>query len=408
MKRLTILIIILTTCFSVFCLGQSRARALIQKVIQLTEPNTQGTIPFEAALAKQRNVLAFTGQTLERSVIGQLAWAALGIRESQKGLQTPLPQDETSDITLYLATDEGVFVYQPQENSLEQKIYQDVRIPLAAATAPMGDSVAGAGCTFIITAPTRRLAQRSTNTRISTYLQAGQIAQNIRLQAICLNLGASAISNFNSRSVTTACRLPRNLVPIYIISVGYPASPTISEAGNNQENAAPKRAALIVPSVNFQDEELFETLRALNAAAVQTVIASTRTGILKGSRGTPIEAGILVNQLKVDDYDALIFIGGIGAGEYIFDQAALSLIRQAWDKRKILAATSTAPTILASAGILKGVKVTALITESDRLKAVGAVYTGTPVEQNMKIITCTSPAAAVPFARAVTDAITGK
>ena len=114
------------------------------------------------------------------------------------------------------------------------------------------------------------------------------------------------------------------------------------------------------------------------------------------------------HQLKVDDYDALIFIGGIGAGEYIFDQAALSLIRQAWDKRKILAATSTAPTILASAGILKGVKVTALITESDRLKAVGAVYTGTPVEQNMKIITCTSPAAAVPFARAVTDAITGK
>jgi hypothetical protein len=54
------------------------------------------------------------------------------------------------------------------------------------------------------------------------------------------------------------------------------------------------------------------------------------------------------------------------------------------------------------------VKVTALQTERAALEQLGAVYTGVPVEENMKIITCNGPAAAIPFAKAVTDAITGR
>ncbi len=50
----------------------------------------------------------------------------------------------------------------------------------------------------------------------------------------------------------------------------------------DQEGTGAKRAVLIVASQNFCDEELFETKRALDAAAVQTVIASTRIGIVRG------------------------------------------------------------------------------------------------------------------------------
>jgi protease I len=407
MKRLTIFIIIVT-CFTMICLGQRRTRALVQKVIQLTAPNTTGKVPFETALAKERNVLAFTGQTIDRTMVGQLAWAAQGTRETQQGQQVSPPQEEASGIILYLATDEGLFVYQPAENSLQQTIYQDIRGALAAAIGPMGSSVAGAGCTFIITAPTRRLGPRSNNNRITTYLETGQMAQNIQLQAICLDLASGTIDNFEARNVINACRLPRNLEPLYLICVGYPATLTTSETSGNPTTTKPKRAAIIVPSANFQDEELFETLRALNAASVETVIASTRIGIIRGSLGHSVEASILVNQLNVNDYDAFIFIGGVGSIEYVFDQAALNLIRQAVEQRKIVAATSTAPTVLANAGVLNGVKVTGLFTESAALQKVGAVYTGTPVEQNMKIITSRDPAAAVLFARTVTDAITGR
>lgn len=407
MKRLTIFIIIMT-CFTMICLGQRRTRALVQKVIQLTAPNTTGKVPFETALSKERNVLAFNGQRIDRSMIGQLAWAAQGTREAQQGQQVLLPQQETSEIILYLATDEGLFAYQPAENSLQQTIYQDIRGAIAAAVGPMGSSIAGAGCTFIITAPTRRLGPRTNNNRISTYIETGQIAQNIQLQAICLDLASGTISNFEARNITNACRLPRNLEPLYLVCVGYPSTVTTTETTGNQTVTRPKRAAIIIPPANFQDQELFETLRALNTASVETVVASTTIGIIRGSLGGSIEASMLVNQLNVDDFDAIIFIGGVGSIGYVFDQAALNVIRQAWEKRKIIAATSNAPTILANAGILKGVKVTGLFTEAAALQKVGAVYTGTPVEENMKVITSRDPEAAALFARTVADAITGR
>jgi len=404
MKRITIFIIILT-CFTALCLGQRRLRAVSQTIIQLTNPKTTGPLSLEAALNKQQDILIFKNQILERNQIGQLAWAAQGVRDSQDSLLTP-PIETTSPIQLYIASHEGLFIYQPPQNSLQQTINQDIRGPLAAATAPMADSVATAGCSFIITAPTRRLAtQRGSNSRTSLYLQAGHIAQNIQLQAVCLEMGSVAISNFDKRGINAACKLPRNIEPLYIICVGYPGN--TSASGNDQANQ-PKRAAVIVPSANFRDEELFETTNALNAARVQVVIASTRIGILKGMLGGPIQSGVFINQLRVDDYDGIIFIGGTGAGELIYDPIVLNFIREAFEKRKIIAASSTAPSILANAGILKGVKVTALPSESIALGRLGAVYTGIPVEENMKIITCNGPAAAVPFARTVTDAITGR
>jgi protease I len=405
MKRLTILIIILIS-FAALCFGQRRIRAVTQKIIQLTRPNTVGKMTFESALFKQHDVLIFTGQTLERMLIGQLAWAAQGIRESQVNQQTETSTEAASPLQLHLATNEGMFVYQPEENSLEQTVYQDIRGTLATAVAPMNESVSTAGCTFIITAPTRRVSTQRGNSRTSMYLRAGHIAQNIQLQATCLDLGSVAISDFNTRSVNTICRLPRNIEPIYIICVGYPASGTTPKT--DEEAGELKRAALIVPSANFRDEEFFETIKALDAAGIQRVVASTRRGIIRGMLGGSFEANRVVNQLNVDDYDAFIFIGGTGAIEFVYEPVVLNLIREAFDKRKIIAATSTAPSILANAGILKGVKVTSYITERDVLTQIGAVYTGTPVEEDMKIITCNGPESVIPFTRLLVDAITGR
>jgi protease I len=405
MKRSTILILILT-CLATICLGQRRFRAVTQTIIQLTEPKTTGKIPFEEALNKQQDTLVFSNQTLERSQVGQLAWAALGKRSSQGGSLMLSSQTE-SPLKLYIANHEGLFTYASEENSLQQITNQDIRSSLASATGQMSNSVAAAGCSFIITASTRSLAsQRGGNNRTSSYLQAGQIAQNIQLQAVCLEMGSLAISDFNKRGVNTACRLPRNIDPVYIICVGYPDNSTLGSG--DAQNTAPKRAAVIVPSANFRDEELFETLKALSNAGVQYIIASKRMGILTGMLRGQAESGALISQIRIDDFDGIIFIGGAGAGELVYDPVVLKLIREAVNKRKIIGATSTAPSILANAGVLTGVKVTALPSERVAIEQLGAVYTGVPVEESMKIITCNGPMAAIPFARAVTDAITGR
>ncbi|MCH7555924.1 MAG: DJ-1/PfpI family protein [Planctomycetes bacterium] len=404
MKRLTILGLVLV-CFAALCLGQRRTRTP-QKIVRLIKPSLTGTVSFEEALTKRRSVRLFATKPLESEHIGQLAWAGQGITEPQRGLRTAPSAGETYPIDLYFATQEGLFVYRPAEHSMEQTSDQDIRGRLAAA-ASMQESVATAGCNIIVAGSVRKLTSRfRTKARTYMLLEAGHIAQNIQLQAVCLDLGSVTIGGFNTREVGRICRLPRGMEPIYIICVGHPIGQAVTEA--LQEGTETKRAALIVASQNFREEELFETKRALDAAGIQTIIASTRIGILRGMLGRMTEANILVGQLRVEDYDAIIFIGGPGVVEYVANPAALNLAREAVRQRKILAAIDTAPAILANAGVLTGVRATSFLSERNRLILAGAFYTGIPVEQDRLIITSSGPAASMQFGRAVADALTGR
>jgi len=406
MKRLTILGIVLV-CFAALCFGQRRTRTL-QKIVRLTKPNLTGTLTLEEALAKRRSVRLFSSKPLESEQIGQLAWAGQGITEPQRGLRTAPSAGETYPIDLYFSTQEGLFVYRPAEHSLEQTSDQDIRGRLAAA-ASMQESVATAGCNIIVAGSVRKLTSHFRN-KARTYmlLEAGRIAQNIQLQAVCLGLGSVTIGGFNSKDVSRTCKLTRGLEPLYIICVGHSIEQAAAEALKDQEGTGTKRAALIVPSQNFRDEEYFETKRALNAAAVQTVTASTRIGIIGGVLGGIADANILVGQLRVENYDAIIFIGGPGAVEYVANPAALNIAREAVRQRKILAAIDTAPTILANASVLFGVRATSFLSERNRLIQAGAIYTRIPIEQDKLIITGNGPAASILFGRTIADALTGK
>jgi protease I len=345
-----------------------------------------------------------------------LAWAGQGITEPNRGLRTAPSAGDLYPIKLYFATQDGLFVYQPQEHGLEQIFGQDIRGMLAATTMEQ-DTVIKAGCDIIVAGSARKLTgQFRDSARKYMLLEAGHIAQNIQLQAVCLDLGSVTVGGFDAKEVSKICRLSRELEPIYIICVGYPAPSQTAEATGQQQGATQqpvpgggKRAALIIASGNFQDQELFVTQRALEAAGVQTVIASTRLGLVRGMQGSVAEAKILVNQLGVDDFDVIIFIGGSGAVvEYFGNPLILNIVREAARKRKVLAAISIAPTILANAGVLTGVRATSFVSEQATLVLAGAIYTGTPVERDRFIITASSSMVAALFSQVIIDTLAGR
>ncbi len=403
MKRFIIPAIILVG-FAALCPGQRRSRVSPLKVIQLSEPSLKGPVSFEEALAKRRSVRQFTDQQLKLAQIGQLAWAGQGITEPERGLRTAASAGETYPIQLYFATQEGLFVYKPEEHSLEQASNIDVRRRLSSINAP---------CNIIIAGSERKLATKFRG-EANKYmlLEAGIIAQNIQLQAVCSGLGSVPVGGFDARVVSRVCKLSRGVEPLLIVCVGYPAAETTTEEGKEEadktEGTKTKRAVLIVGRENFRDEELFETRRVLTEAGVNTVVASTKLGAIRGMLGRVTEATILVNELRVNDYDAIIFIGGAGAMEYFHSRAAWNIAREAVQKRKVLGAICIAPAVLANAGLLKGVRVTSFPSERDRLQRAGALYTGVPVERDGLIITGDGPMAAVLFGRAITDALAGK
>jgi len=407
MKRLIILAIVLA-CFATLCLGRSRSRSTPKMVIQLTDPNLKGTVSLEEALAKRRSIRQFNSEPVKRSQISQLAWAGQGITEPQRGLRTAPSAGAIYPIELLFATQDGLFVYRPSDHSLLQNGDQDIRNMLAGATS-MAESVAGAGCDIIVAGAVRKLtSQYKEKARTFLHMEAGHIAQNIQLQAVCLGLGSVTVGGFDSKEVRKVCKLSRYLEPLYIICVGHPAGEGTMGTNNGQAGAAGKKAALIIGSQNFQDVELFETKRILDAALVQTVIASTRTGVIQGVLGNVAEASIPVNRLKVDDYDAIIFIGGPGAAEYANNPAIMNMVRETVRKGKVLGAIGVAPTILANANVLSGIRATSFLSERDRLLQAGAIYTVFAVERERSIITATGPDAAVQFGRVITNALAGR
>jgi protease I len=425
----TVLAIFLS-CMVAVCLGQRRSRNALLMIRELPEPRLTGSCNLEEAIAKQRIIRQLTNQPLKYEQIGQLAWAGQGKQEQlpQTVPQTSAPAgsaavpieqpaQEIYPVRLYFATPDGVHLYNPDGHRLEQTSEQDVRGALAGAVANP-QAVSSAGCDIIIVGPIRDPAGRAaTVARRISLLQAGQTAQNIQIQAAGLGLASVPVSNFDPRNVTKICNIPRSMEALYIISVGYPAE-SISAASttgqqpatvqSSQNIAKPKKAVLIVASENFNERELFDTLRVFTASGIQNFIASTRTGFIKGAQGRGAEAKILLSQLNVDDYDAVVFIGGEGARGYFNNPAALNIAREAAGRGKVLAAISTAPSILANAGVLRGVRATGMISEGPLLQLAGAIYTGTLVERQGFIITASGPEASVQFAGVIIEALSGR
>ncbi|UCE49222.1 MAG: DJ-1/PfpI family protein [Phycisphaerales bacterium] len=402
MKRLVILAIILS-CLANLGLGNRRTRKSSQKIIQLTDPNLTGKLTFEEALAKRRSVREFSTKELKRSQIGQLAWAGQGVTDAQRGFRTAPSVEALYPMELYIATKDGLFTYQPNEHSLTELSDQDIRSELARTTLTP-EPVAAAPCSIIIAGSSRTIAGRVGNrARTFVAMEAGHIAQNIQLQAVCMGLGSVPIGGLDPAAVRRVCMMSRGLEPLYVIAVGYPVG-EVTEKGQVASGA--KRAALIVPSLNFRDDELFTTKRMLDAAQIQTVIASTKLGTLRGALGGMADARVLVDQLRVDDYDAIVFISG--PPEYVGNPVAINIVRETVRKGKVLGAIGVAPTILASADALTGIRATAFLSERDRLVQAGAIYTGLPVERERLIITATGATAAREFGRMIAQALTVK
>ena len=166
-----------------------------------------------------------------------------------------------------------------------------------------------------------------------------------------------------------------------------------------------KKAVLIIAEQTFRDEELFDTQAALESAGVETVIASTKIGTCTGKLGRNAESTMLVKDINIDEFDAIVFIGGGGAMQYYNDPDALKAATDAANKDKIVAALCIAPRILANAGLLKGITATCYESEAKALQKLGAKFQTTTVVTDKKFITGSGPQAATEFGETIAKAL---
>ena len=112
-----------------------------------------------------------------------------------------------------------------------------------------------------------------------------------------------------------------------------------------------KKVLFIIAPENFRDEELLHTREELDRAGLETKVASTKVTEAKGMLGAKVTPDIKLDQVRVDDYDGIVFVGGAGSSVYFNDKRAISIAGEAFRKGKKTCAICIAPVILANAGI---------------------------------------------------------
>jgi len=162
----------------------------------------------------------------------------------------------------------------------------------------------------------------------------------------------------------------------------------------------PAVVMVIAPRM-FRDEEYSEPKRILEARGAEVVTASVAPGECIGKLGLRAHAEISVADAANREWDAVVFVGGPGAAVYFDDPAAHTLAKRAAEGPGLLSAICIAPSTLAHAGLLSGVRATAFPSQEADLTAHGAVWTGASVEVDGRIVTGNGPEAANEFGETI-------
>lgn len=182
------------------------------------------------------------------------------------------------------------------------------------------------------------------------------------------------------------------------------AAESAAAAKTGEEMTPSRKVAMIVAFEGFQHLEYGVPRAALDKAGYAVDVVSSKKGTALGTGDVKVEATMTLEELApaVDQYAAVVFVGGPGSPEFHQNPVAHQIAQQAVKQGKVLAAICLAPFTLARAGVLKGVKATAWTDDQEfspqAFKEFGPLYTSDPVVVEGKILTANGPAAAPQFA----------
>ncbi|MCL2390673.1 MAG: DJ-1/PfpI family protein [Endomicrobia bacterium] len=166
-----------------------------------------------------------------------------------------------------------------------------------------------------------------------------------------------------------------------------------------------KKVVFITAPEMFRDEEYFKPKKILEDSGIQIVTASIKKGEITGRFGNKAISSMTIYEIKPQNFDAIVYIGGKGSAVFFENPIALKLAEEFYKAKKITASICSAGVILANSGILKGKKATVFPDDKDYLIKGGANYTAAPLEVDGNIITANGPEAAVDFGNAILKAI---
>jgi len=94
--------------------------------IQLPNPQTEGGKPLMQALKDRKTIRTFSEEKLPVQTLANLLWAAFGINRPD-GRRTAPSAKNWQEIDIYVATADGLFLWDHKKNALNPIVMKDLR-----------------------------------------------------------------------------------------------------------------------------------------------------------------------------------------------------------------------------------------------------------------------------------------
>ena len=167
--------------------------------------------------------------------------------------------------------------------------------------------------------------------------------------------------------------------------------------------------ALVFLASGFEEIETVTVVDVLRRAGVDVTVAGLAPNVVEGAHGVKIVPDKSIDDLKVEDFDAIIVPGGNpGYKNLRKEPRVIAMIKKAFDSNKLVAAICAAPAVLSDAGVLEGKACTIYPGMEEELEAGGGKPKQDIVVVDGNIITSRGPATALPFALKLAEKLAGK
>jgi protease I len=156
------------------------------------------------------------------------------------------------------------------------------------------------------------------------------------------------------------------------------------------------RVAIIATDF-FEEAELMEPRKALDAAGAKTFVVSPKSGEIQAvqhdvTKTHKVKVDVTLDNANPDDFDAVLLPGGaLNADHLRIEKKAQELVRAMDHAGKPIAVICHGPWLLVSAGLVKGRHMTSYKTIADDLKNAGANWTDDPYLRDRNWVSSRQP-----------------
>lgn len=219
MMKKTFLCFLILLCFAV----TSSAAEL--SPISLPTPDMKGGKPLMQCLKDRKTERNIGTKKLPADVLSNLLWAASGINRPDSGKRTAPTARNWQEIDVYVAMEDGLYLYNAKTHTLDPLLRSDLRKNTAHLLQPSRSSVTGAPIQLIYVADHSRMGMTTSDEDKKTYAAAdtGFISQNVYLYCASEGLATGVRAFVDKDALAKDMKLRDKQKVVLVQSVGYPA-----------------------------------------------------------------------------------------------------------------------------------------------------------------------------------------